>query len=113
MGLGLNTGAIRAGRKLMFERSPQPGLGRPPPTECLRDSFALEDSSAPCCINFYPPRWSRFPRKALFSFFLVFFFLVIRAHYLNRSRRSISQIIIECYSYPLAKLSRAARLGII
>ena len=29
---------------------------RRPPTECLRDSFPLEDSSAPCCINFFPPR---------------------------------------------------------
>jgi hypothetical protein len=76
----------------MCEPSPQPALRWPPPTECLRDSFALEDSSAPCCINFFPPRWSRFPRKALFSFFLVFFFLAIRGDYLNRSRRSISQI---------------------
>jgi hypothetical protein len=54
---------------------------RRPPTECLRDSFAREDSSAPCCINFLPPRRSRFPRNAFFSFFLVFFFLAIAANY--------------------------------
>src|ERR1700676_2868081 len=69
-------------------RQRQPDL-RPPPTECLRDSFPREDSSAPCCINFFPPRRSRFPRKAFFSFFLVFFFLAIGANYSTRGNTSI------------------------
>jgi len=68
----------------------QPDL-RPPPTECLRDSFAREDSSAPCCINFFPPRRSRFPRKAFFSFFLVFLFLAMAANY-STCRRTSTRI---------------------
>ena len=55
----------------------QPDLRRPPLTECLRDSFPREDSSAPCCVNFFPPRRSRLPRKAFFSG--LFFFLLIAA----------------------------------
>ena len=66
----------------------QPDLRRPP-TECLRDSFAREDSSAPCCINFFPPRRSRFPRKAFFSFLLVFFFLAMAAKYSTHNRTSM------------------------
>src|SRR5580704_9269540 len=66
----------------------QPDL-RPPPTECLRDSFAREDSSAPRCISFFPPRRSRLPRKGLFSFFLVFFFLAIAANYSTRGSTSM------------------------
>src|SRR5579863_2135562 len=66
----------------------QPDL-RPPPTECLRDSFAREDSSAPCCINFFPPRRSRLPRKGFFSFFLVFFFLAMDAKYLTQVHTSM------------------------
>jgi len=63
-------------------------LLRPPPTECLRDSFAFAESSAPCCINFLPPRWSRFPRKTFFCNFLVFFFLAMSVQYVNHRRAS-------------------------
>src|SRR6266568_6228502 len=73
----------------MCEVRLQPDL-RPPPTRCLRDSLPREDSSAPCCINFFPPRRSRFPRKTSFSVFLVFFFLAIAARCPKRSRTSVN-----------------------
>jgi hypothetical protein len=57
----------------------QPDLRPPPPTRCLRDCLPREDSSAPRCINFLPPRRSRLPRKLFCSVFLAFFFLAIAA----------------------------------
>src|SRR4029077_4906491 len=67
----------RSGRPIEPEGQLQPDLRLPPPTECFRDSFPREDSSAPCCVNFFPPRRSRLPRKAFFSG--LFFFLLIAA----------------------------------
>jgi hypothetical protein len=78
LGLGLKAGAFRAESRRIRRRLSR--FFQWPPTRCFRDSFPLEDSSAPCCINFFPPRRSSFPRKALFSDFLGFFFLGMAAH---------------------------------
>jgi hypothetical protein len=75
----------------------QPEPRRPPPTECLRDSFPRDDPSAPGCTNFFPPRRSRFAMEASLFVLVEFFFLAMTERYANDDGTSISRTRLQTF----------------
>jgi len=81
----------------------QPDLRRPPPTEWLRDSFAWEDSSAPCCINILSPEMIQIPKESVLFVFLGVLFLSHSSKVLD------SQKFVNAHSKLPASTFRAIR----